>query len=217
MGVGAWLSKNVEEKVAARFIDCQLAASLVGGLAGPILYLTFAASSRVRLVLYVLVALTGVLVGAAIPLLMRVLQRRGMKDVVSRVLSLDYVGALIGALLFALVFLPNLGILRTGILFGCISALTAIWGTYALASSLEPGPLRTRGLVVFGILVLTLFASTRITRVADEALLLHPVAFTKQTEYQRIVLTEARSGVSLYLDGNLQFASVDEYRYHEAL
>jgi spermidine synthase len=53
--------------------------------------------------------------------------------------------------------------------------------------------------------------------VADEALLLHPVAFTKQTRYQRIVLTQARSGVSLFLDGNLQFASVDEYRYHEAL
>jgi spermidine synthase len=53
--------------------------------------------------------------------------------------------------------------------------------------------------------------------VADEALLLHPVAFTKQTRYQRIVLTQARSGVSLFLDGNLKFASIDEYRYHEAL
>jgi spermidine synthase len=217
MGVGAWLSKHVEEKVAERFIDCQLAASLVGGLSGPILYLTFATSSRVRLVLYLLVALTGVLVGAAIPLLMRVLQRRGMKDIVPRVLSLDYVGALVGALLFALVFLPNLGILRTGILFGCLSALTALWGTYALASSLEPRPLRIRGLVVFGVLVAALFGATRIVRIADEALLLHPVAFTKQTEYQRIVLTESRSGVALYLDGNLQFASVDEYRYHEAL
>jgi spermidine synthase len=53
--------------------------------------------------------------------------------------------------------------------------------------------------------------------VADEALLLHPVAFTKQTQYQRIVMTQARNGVSLFLDGNLQFASIDEYRYHEAL
>src|SRR5687767_14087760 len=70
MGVGAWLSKYVEDPVAERFIDCQLGASLVGGLSGPILYLTFAQSSRVRLVLYVLVATTGLLVGAAMPLLM---------------------------------------------------------------------------------------------------------------------------------------------------
>lgn len=217
MGVGAWLSKHVEDRVAERFIDCQLAASLAGGLAGPILYLTFAETSRVRLVLYALVAITGVLVGAAIPLLMRVLQRRALKDVVPRVLSLDYVGALLGALLFALVFLPNLGILRTGIVFGCVGALAGLWGTYLLASSLEPRPLRIRAVVVLSVLVFALFGAARIVRAADEALLLHPVAFAKQTEYQRIVLTEARSGVSLYLDGNLQFASVDEYRYHEAL
>lgn len=218
MGVGAWLSKHVEEKVAARFVDCQLAASLVGGLAGPVLYLTFAETSRVRLVLYVLVATTGVLVGATMPLLMRVLKRRmALEDVVPRVLSLDYVGALVGALLFALLFLPALGILRTGILFGCIGALAGLWGTSIFAASLEPRPLRIRGGIVLAVLVSALFGATKIVTVADEALLLHPVAFTKQTEYQRIVLTQAKSGVSLYLDGNLQFASVDEYRYHEAL
>ncbi len=218
MGAGAWLSKYVEERIAERFIDCQLAASFVGGLSGPVLYLTFAESAHVRLVLYLLVAVTGVLVGAEIPLLMRVLRRRAaFKDVVPRVLSLDYVGALVGALVFALAFLPNLGILRTGILFGCIGTLAALWGTWALGSSLEPKPLRVRAAVAFVILVAALFGSERIVRTADEALLLHPVAHAKQTEYQRIVLTQQRNGVNLFLDGNLQFASVDEYRYHEAL
>lgn len=218
MGVGAWLSKYVEERVAERFVDCQIAASFVGGLGGPILYLTFAESSHVRLVLYLLVASTGILVGAELPLLMRVLKRRvAFKDVVPRVLSLDYAGALVGALVFALVLLPNLGILRTGIVFGILGVLSGLWGTWVLGSSLEPRPLRIRGLIALAVLGGTLAASQKIVLVADEALLLHPVAFTKQTEYQRIVLTQARSGVSLFLDGNLQFASIDEYRYHEAL
>ncbi|MEA2748969.1 MAG: spermidine synthase [Myxococcales bacterium] len=218
MGVGAWLSKYVEERVAERFVDCQIAASFVGGLGGPILYLTFAESSHVRLVLYLLVASTGVLVGAELPLLMRVLRRRvAFKDVVPRVLSLDYAGALVGALVFALVLLPNLGILRTGIVFGILGVLSGLWGTWVLGSSLEPRPLRIRGLVALVVLGGALAGSQKIVQVADEALLLHPVAFTKQTEYQRIVLTQARSGVSLFLDGNLQFASIDEYRYHEAL
>jgi spermidine synthase len=218
MGVGAWLSKHVEERLAERLIDCQIAASFVGGLGGPILYLTFAHSAHVRLVLYALVATTGVLVGAELPLLMRVLRRRvGWKDVVPRVLSLDYAGALVGALLFALVLLPNLGILRTGVLFGVLGVLTGLWGTWVLSSSLETRPLRFRGGLALVVLGGALFASQRIATVADEALLLHPVAFTKQTAYQRIVLTQARSGVSLFLDGNLQFASIDEYRYHEAL
>jgi spermidine synthase len=218
MGVGAWLSKYVEERVAERFVDCQIAASFVGGLGGPILYITFAQSSHVRLVLYLLVVVTGVLVGAELPLLMRVLKRRvAFKDVVPRVLSLDYVGALVGALVFALVLLPNLGILRTGIVFGFLGVVSALWGTWVLETSLEPRPLRIKAAVALAVLSGALAGSQKIVQVADEALLLHPVAFTKQTEYQRIVLTQARNGVSLYLDGNLQFASVDEYRYHEAL
>ena len=218
MGVGAWLSKYVEERVAERFVDCQIAASFVGGLGGPVLYLTFAQSSHVRLVLYLLVASTGILVGAEIPLLMRVLKRRvAFKDVVPRVLSLDYAGALLGALVFALLLLPSLGILRTGVVFGILGVVSALWGTWVLGSSLEPGPLRIRAFVALAVLGGALAASQKIVLVADEALLLHPVAFTKQTEYQRIVLTQARSGVSLFLDGNLQFASIDEYRYHEAL
>ena len=218
MGVGAWLSKYVEDRVAERFVDCQIAASFVGGLGGPILYLTFAQSSHVRLVLYLLVASTGILVGAELPLLMRVLKRRvAFKDVVPRVLSLDYAGALVGALLFALLLLPNLGILRTGIVFGILGVASALWGTWVLGTSLEPRPLRIRAFVALAVLGGALAASQKIVQVADEALLLHPVAFTKQTEYQRIVLTQARSGVSLFLDGNLQFASIDEYRYHEAL
>lgn len=218
MGVGAWLSKYVEERVAERFVDCQIGASFIGGLGGPILYLTFAQSSHVRLVLYLLVAATGILVGAELPLLMRVLKRRvAFKDVVPRVLALDYAGALVGALLFALLLLPSLGILRTGIVFGVLGVLSALWGTWVLGTSLEPGPLRVRALVALAVLGGALAASQKIVQVADEALLQHPVAFTKQTEYQRIVLTQARSGVSLFLDGNLQFASIDEYRYHEAL
>lgn len=218
MGVGAWLSKHVEERVAERFVDIQIAASLTGGLTGPILYLTFAHSAHVRLVLYVLVSMTGVLVGAQIPLLMRVLRRRvAFADVVPRVLSLDYVGALVGALVFALVFLPSLGILRTGILFGIVGTLTAMWGTWLFASSLEPRPLRIRAGIAFVALTGALFGSERVVAIADEALLLAPIAYAEQTEYQRIVLTQAKSGVSLFLDGNLQFSSVDEYRYHEAL
>jgi spermidine synthase len=218
MGVGAWLSKYVEDRVADRFLECQIVASLVGGLGAPILYVTFAESTHVRLVLYLVVGVTGILVGAELPLLMRVLRRRvAFKDVVPRVLTLDYVGALVGALVFALLLLPHLGIMRTGIALGVLGVLSALWGTWILGIDVEPRPLRVRAAIALAALVGALFASGRIVRAADESLLLHPVAFAKQTEYQRIVITQAKAGISLWLDGNLQFASVDEYRYHEAL
>ncbi|HTH11630.1 MAG TPA: polyamine aminopropyltransferase, partial [Acidovorax sp.] len=41
--------------------------------------------------------------------------------------------------------------------------------------------------------------------------------FSTASPYQRIVVTQGRAGHRLYLNGNLQFAQADEYRYHEAL
>jgi spermidine synthase len=43
------------------------------------------------------------------------------------------------------------------------------------------------------------------------------VIVRESSDYQRIVVTSGPSGVRLYLNGNLQFHSRDEYRYHEAL
>jgi spermidine synthase len=43
------------------------------------------------------------------------------------------------------------------------------------------------------------------------------ILFARQTPYQKIVVTRFREDLRLFLDGNLQFSSLDEYRYHEAL
>jgi spermidine synthase len=57
----------------------------------------------------------------------------------------------------------------------------------------------------------------RLTDLAEEGLYADTVVFAKTTPYQRIVLTRSHSGFQLFLNSNLQFSSVDEYRYHEAL
>ena len=44
-----------------------------------------------------------------------------------------------------------------------------------------------------------------------------PIVYQEQSPYQSIVLTKRGEHVRLFLNGHLQFASVDEYRYHEAL
>ena len=43
------------------------------------------------------------------------------------------------------------------------------------------------------------------------------IIFMEQTAYQKIVMTKHRDDVRLYIDGNCQFSTADEYRYHEAL
>jgi spermidine synthase len=59
--------------------------------------------------------------------------------------------------------------------------------------------------------------SDRITKYAEGDAYAHHIVFAKSTPYQRIILTENEDDFRLYLNGNLQFSSKDEYRYHEAL
>lgn len=43
------------------------------------------------------------------------------------------------------------------------------------------------------------------------------IVFSRTTAYQRIVITRFRNDLRLYLNGNIQFSSADEHRYHESL
>lgn len=219
LGIGAWLSKFVERNLAQRFVEIELAVALVGGISAPFLFFTFASGAAFRVGLYGTVVVVGTLVGLEIPLLMRILKDQlQFKDLVSRVLTFDYLGALFASLLFPIVLVPKLGLVRTSLFFGFINALVAIGTTFWLADALpRPQWLRLKGgLVSAGLL--TLFAlGDHLTVMFEEQLYHDEVVHAVSTPYQRIVVTRSQRGFSLFLNGNLQFSSVDEYRYHEAL
>jgi spermidine synthase len=59
-------------------------------------------------------------------------------------------------------------------------------------------------------------ASDRLMAFAETATYEDPVIFATSTPYQRIVLSKRHHDLRLHLNGNLQFSSRDEYRYHEA-
>jgi len=61
-----------------------------------------------------------------------------------------------------------------------------------------------------------LFAD-RLTTWAEDRFYGDRVILRESSPYQRVVLTSGPAGVRLFLNGNLQFHSRDEYRYHEAL
>src|SRR5687767_5137188 len=101
MGVGAYLSRFLERGLAERFIDVEIGVALLGGVSAPLLFLAFARVSWFHPVLYGTVFAIGTLVGLELPLLMRILKDNlDFKDLVSRVLAFDYLGALIASILF---------------------------------------------------------------------------------------------------------------------
>ncbi len=220
MGVGSWLSRFVERGLARCFIEVELGVALLGGVSAPLLFMSFARLGWFHVVLYGVVFAIGVLVGLEIPLLMRILKDQlDFKEIVSRVLAFDYVGALVASLLFPIFLVPKLGLVRTSLLFGILNACVGLWGTW-LMEPLIGGRvtwLRGRAVIVILFLVAALTQANRLTGLAEENLFADTIVYTNNSPYQRIVITEGRGGFQLYLNGNLQFNSTDEYRYHEAL
>ena len=62
-----------------------------------------------------------------------------------------------------------------------------------------------------------LLTGSNITNCIESGLYRDDVILSEQTQYQKIVMTKHKDDIRLFLDGNLQFSTSDEYRYHEAL
>jgi spermidine synthase len=219
LGLGAFLSRYVLRGVARRFVDAEIAVALVGGLSAPALFFAFSSPRWFPPVFYGIVVLIGTLVGLEIPLLMRLLKDAvEFRDLVSQVLTFDYLGSLAASLLFPLVLLPRLGLTRTSVLFGLLNVAVAFWSLHLFRDRIgNPGGLYARAALTGAILVAAFALSDQLTAVAEENQYADEVIVAKTTPYQRIVVTRNRAGFQLFLNGHLQFSSVDEYRYHEAL
>lgn len=219
MGVGSWLSRYLGKGLVAKFITIELMVGLVGGFSSTILFFAFAYTQAFRFVLYTLVTVVGILVGLEIPLLMRILKDRfQFRDLVAHVLTFDYLGALGASLLFPLLLVPKLGLVRGALVFGILNAGVALWSTWLFREQLpRRHVLRVTALIVLGLLGVGMYAGEQAIAAADDNLYSDEIILSRQTSYQRIVLTRWRDDVRLYLNSHLQFSSRDEYRYHEGL
>ena len=226
MGVGSWLSRFLERQLVAQFLRVELLVGLVGGLTPAALFsLQSASTPAFRFALYALVLLVGMLVGLEIPLVMRILKRYagrsgsgGLKMLVSQVLTFDYLGALVVAIAFPLLLVPQLGLIRTGAFFGLMNAGVAVWALWLFRGELRGmAPHATACVGTIAALAGAFAFADHVTTWAEDRFYADHVIYSETSPYQRIVITASRAGVRLFLNGNLQFHSRDEYRYHEAL
>lgn len=219
MGIGSYLSRFIGKALTARFVLIELMVGIVGGSSAAVLFLSFAYLESFRFVLYAQVVLIGMLVGLEIPLLLRILKDKiEFKDLVSQVLTFDYLGALIASLAFPLWLAPRLGLVRTCFLFGLLNVLVALWATFLFKPELgRRSTLRGQSIVAVLLLLAGLFYGERLSTLAEENLYTDNIIFAASSPYQRIVVTRWKDDIRLFLNNNLQFASSDEYRYHEAL
>ncbi len=220
MGIGSWLSRFFDRQLTAHFLRIELLVALAGGFMPALLFLANAhAPGAFRVLVYVMVAVVGILVGLEIPLVMRILKREvALKNLVSQVLTFDYLGALAVSVAFPLVLVPQLGLVRTGLFFGALNAAVAVWTLWIFRHEMRRFSAHA---VACGVTLAALLAgfagADYITTLAEDKLYHERVVLAETSPYQRIVVTAGKTGYKLFLNGNLQFAERDEYRYHEAL
>jgi len=228
MGLGSWASRHVRANLAGMFVRVELIVGVVGGLMPAALFAahaTLPAASTVsfKVLLYGLVTIVGIGVGLEIPIVMRLLDRHlkgrdSLSTLVSQVLTFDYLGSLVVSVAFPLLLVPHLGIVRSGVFFGLLNTLVAIWSMWLFRAEIP----RWRWLgaqcgAIFALLVAAMAAGDLLTTWSEDQFYGPGVVYHESTPYQRIVVTSQSGTLRLFLNGNLQFNSKDEYRYHEAL
>ncbi|HET9056662.1 MAG TPA: polyamine aminopropyltransferase [Chitinophagaceae bacterium] len=219
MGVGSFLSKYFNKHLFRWFIVIELMVGFIGGFSAPVLFLMFPLASSFRVVLYAFVFLTGVLVGLEIPLLMRILKDKlEFKDLVSKVFTFDYIGALLASLLFPLLLIPYLGLIRTSLFFGILNILVGLLLTFKFEKEIRCSASLKFTAIVLLLAELFAFAfGDTIMNYSETMTFNDNVIYATSSPYQRIVITRSKREMRLFLNGNLQFSTADEYRYHEAL
>jgi spermidine synthase len=217
MGIGSWVSRFFDKALIRVFIILQLGIALIGGYSAVLLFYAFAVIDNYEPFLYLSTILIGAMLGVEIPLIIRILKDFfSLKSNVSNVFTMDYIGALIAALLFPMLFLPQLGLLQTGLFFGSLNALVALMSWYLFRSELS------KGLLIFILGVIALLAAGFYNISSYAAFIEHrlyqdEIIHSQTTPYQNMVITRNGERFRMYINGALQFDSLDEYRYHEAL
>ncbi|MDA0567305.1 polyamine aminopropyltransferase [Streptomonospora sp. S1-112] len=226
MGIGSLASKRLTDRPAFWFAVIEGALSVVGGLSVLALYAAFAWFSLYQPALVLLAAAIGALIGAEIPLLMALIQRirrQEAADAAADMFAADYVGGLLGGLAFPFALLPVFGLLKGTLLVGAVNAVVGVLVVlWLFRGSLSPRGrlLPAVGLaVVLAVLAASFALADRFEVSARQALYRDPIVHAQRSEYQEIVVTRSLSGsdTRLFLNGDLQFSSLDEYRYHESL
>ncbi len=216
MGIGAWASRYIKDEIKA-FVNIQISIAIIGGFNVLILFVAFAFIDNYEPFLYLVTTLLGSLLGAEIPLIITILKNSfELKVNISNIFTLDYIGALIASLLFPLILLPKLGLMQSSFLFGGVNLFVASMAYYIFRDKLNKSIL-----VVLFLVALTLLAgflgSNRLTSFIENKLYKQNIIYSKQTKYQKIVITSDKGRVVFYINGAIQFDTIDEFRYHESL
>jgi spermidine synthase len=219
MGVGSRLSRFFCRRLLDTFILIEFSLSVLCAVSAVLVYSLSAFIEYTALLIYLLAFGIGALIGFEIPLVTRI--NDGYEELrinISGIMEKDYYGALAGGMLFVFVALPYLGLTYTPIVLGAINfgvASLILWRFYELLER-KKSLVSAFGFVVVFLTVLAVLARP-IILYGEQRKYRDKIIYTAQSPYQKIVMTQWKNHYWLYLNGQEQFSTYDEERYHEPL
>lgn len=219
MGLGSRLSRFFYTRLLDVFILIEFSLSILCAVSAQLAYGLSAYTSYTGLIIYGQAFVIGNLIGLEIPLVIRLNRTyEELRINISSVLEKDYYGSLVGGLAFAFFALPHLGLTYTPIALGAINFLVAsllMWRFFFLVER-KKLVLSVFSFTLFLLVALGIFAES-VIQYGEQAKYRDKVIYSAQTVYQKIVMTRWKEYYWLYINGQEQFSTFDEEKYHEPL
>ncbi|UFT98025.1 polyamine aminopropyltransferase [Radiobacillus kanasensis] len=222
MGVGASLSEKVLKRLIVAFVYIEFLVALIGGFSSFAMFgiTAFSPAGSDAVFLYLITFIVGGLTGVELPILIRKANELGvsLNRSTARVLFSDYAGGLIGGLLFVFFLRPYLGMVKTAFFVGLINITVALVVLWLFRKDIKKLILHfSVGTIIVILLLAGFIFGEEMAFTFEQKLYKDPIIHLEESKYQKIILTEDEGDVRLYLDGQLQLSSIDEFRYHELL
>jgi len=227
MGVAGLVQGKIKDShLFQAFIGIEILMALLGGFAPIAIYAAFGfVTDHFLVVHYFFVLSIGFLIGFEIPIVMRIIDLHGtkIKANLKIVFALDYIGGFIGAIIWIKLLLPNFPLSEISFIVAGFNFFIAI---IAILYFIRKGMIKRKRVFIIGLLIIAVsalyygYSNNRNWNLSMEQKFYEdPITYRHTTKYQHLVLTEHKQSgdIRLYINGNTQFSSLDEDRYHDLL
>lgn len=226
MGVsGLVQSKMSDDNLIYKFVALEVVMAIVGGFAPLAIYGAYGyLENNFLFVHYFFVLAVGFLIGFEIPLVMRIIDQNKikLKANLAIVYAMDYIGAFIGAIIWVKFLLRHYPLTEISfIVAGFNFAVALLTVLYFIQTKVIRHRFVT--LLVVSVTACILIAgylqNRDLSNLFEQRFYDDPIVHKETSKYQHLVITENKSSgdVRLYINGNTQFSSIDENRYHDFL
>ena len=219
MGIGSRLSKYLVKHLLDTFVIIEFILSLLVSFSASIVFVSAGRTIYFGIIIYLLSIMIGLLIGMEIPLVTRINERyEELRLNIANVMSWDYIGSLFGGIFFVFIGMPYLGMDYTPFALGLLSFLVASVIVFRLGDSLKfKKTLKFAFIIVLIIIGLGSYFSKEIIMFGEQKNYKDKIVHVSQSRYQKIVITQKEGFFWLFINGNQQLSSFDEWLYHEPL